>query len=99
MGYGPSGNVPKVPLVGVAVAVFSVQLPLALTIVVKVAPLIVRVMVESGSAVPVTVGGTWLVSAGDVIVGEIGAEVSIARVWVAGAEVLPAASVAVTEIG
>ena len=53
----------------------------------------------SGSAVPVTVGETWLVSASDVIVGEIGAEVLIARVWVAGAEVLPAGSVAVTEIG
>ena len=98
MGYGPSVNVPKVPLVGVAVAVLIVQLPLALTIVVKVAPLIVRVTVLSGSAVPVTVGCTWLVSAVDVIVGEIGAEVLIASVWVAGAEVLPAASVAVTEI-
>ena len=100
MGYGPSGNAElKVPLLGVAVAVLTVQFPLASTIVVKVAPLIVRVTVLPGSAVPVTVGGTWLVSAGDVIVGEIGAEVSIARVWVAGAEVLPAASVAVTEIG
>ena len=98
MGYGPSVNDElKDPLVGVAV--FTVQLPLALTIVVKVAPLIVRVTVLPGSAVPVTVGGTWLVSAGDVIVGDIGAEVSIAKVWVAGAEVFPAASVAVTEIG
>ena len=90
---------PRVPLVGVAVAVLIVQLPLVSTIVVKVAPLIVRVMVESGSAVPVTVGETWLVSASDVIVGEIGAEVSIVRLWVAGAEVLPALSVTVTEIG
>ena len=34
MGYGPSVNVPRVPLVGVAVAVFKVQFPLASTVVV-----------------------------------------------------------------
>ena len=49
MGYGPSVNDElKDPLVGVAVAVFTVQLPLASTSVVKVAPLIVRVTVEPG---------------------------------------------------
>ena len=55
------------------------------------------VTVLPASAVPAMVGVVLLVSAAVVTAGAVGAVVSMVSVWVPGVDVLPAASVAVTD--
>ncbi|MNF03265.1 hypothetical protein D3C80_2025410 [compost metagenome] len=59
----------------------------------------VTVTVLPASAVPATVGVVLLVSAALVTAGALGAVVSMVSDWVAGVDVLPAASVAVADTG
>ena len=58
----------------------------------------VRVTVLTGSGRPGMTGVVGLLWSGEVIVGETGGMVSTRRFWDVGAEVLPAASVAVTVV-
>ena len=81
---------------GIAVLRSKLHEPLGPTMALNVAPLMVTATVLPGSARPVITGVVYLFLSDEVIWGTAGGVVSTRRFWVAGAEVFPAGSVAVT---